>query len=104
MICSSIIKYDISFKSLSTFTERIRKFQILNQQIFACLNKYLCHTTIDEIPVEQVKCLTPMTLQTIQYVHTIEVDNTNDSLSMSLHRSSMPIYQHSRLPGTTSEC
>ncbi|CAF0808663.1 unnamed protein product [Adineta steineri] len=70
--------------SLPTFTERIRKFQILNQQIFACLNKYLCHTTTDEIPVEQVKCLTPMTLQTIQ--------------------SSMPIYQHSRLPGTTSEC
>ncbi|CAF1631788.1 unnamed protein product [Adineta ricciae] len=70
--------------SLPTFTERIRKFQILNQQIFACLNKYLCHTTTDEIPVEQVKCLTPMTLQTIQ--------------------SSMPIYQHNRLPGTTSEC
>ncbi|CAF4895272.1 unnamed protein product, partial [Rotaria sp. Silwood1] len=70
--------------SLPTFTERIRKFQILNQQIFACLNKYLCHTTTDEIPVEQVKCLTPMTLQTIQ--------------------SSIPIYQHNRLPGTTSEC
>jgi cytoplasmic FMR1 interacting protein len=58
-------------KSLPTFTERIRKFQILNQQIFACLNKYLCHTTTDEIPVEQVKCLTPMTLQTIQYVNEI---------------------------------
>ncbi|CAF4339788.1 unnamed protein product [Rotaria magnacalcarata] len=70
--------------SLPTFTERIRKFQILNQQIFACLNKYLCHTTTDEIPVERVKCLTPMTLQTIQ--------------------SSIPIYQHNRLPGTTSEC
>ena len=59
------------FKSLPTFTERIRKFQILNQQIFACLNKYLCHTTTDEIPVEQVKCLTPMTLQTIQYVEIV---------------------------------
>jgi len=55
-------------KSLPTFTERIRKFQILNQQIFACLNKYLCHTTTDEIPSEQIKCLTPMTLQTIQFV------------------------------------
>ncbi len=27
--------------------------------------------TTDEIPVEQVKCLTPMTLQTIQYVNKI---------------------------------
>ncbi len=66
-----MILFVYEIKSLPTFTERIRKFQILNQQIFACLNKYLCHTTTDEIPVEQVKCLTPMTLQTIQYVEWI---------------------------------
>ncbi|CAF1134865.1 unnamed protein product [Didymodactylos carnosus] len=69
--------------SLPAFTERIRKFQILNQQIFACLNKYLCHTSLDEIPVDQIKCLTPMTLQTIQ--------------------ASVPIYQQRTGPAT-SEC
>lgn len=39
--------------------ERIRKFQILNGQIFAVLNKYLKPNDCDNVPLEQVRCFPP---------------------------------------------
>jgi len=39
--------------------DRIRKFQILNNQIFAVLNKYLKSGDSDGLPVEHVRCFQP---------------------------------------------
>jgi len=39
--------------------DRIRKFQILNNQIFAVLNKYLRMNDSDNMPVEHVRCFPP---------------------------------------------
>ena len=41
--------------------DRIRRFQVLNTQIFATLNKYLHTSTADaeNMPVEHVRCFQP---------------------------------------------
>ncbi|XP_052277859.1 cytoplasmic FMR1-interacting protein-like isoform X1 [Dreissena polymorpha] len=44
---------------LKKMVDRIRKFQILNNQIFAVLNKYLKTGDSDGLPVEHVRCFQP---------------------------------------------
>ncbi|XP_053399045.1 cytoplasmic FMR1-interacting protein-like isoform X2 [Mercenaria mercenaria] len=44
---------------LKKMVDRIRKFQILNNQIFAVLNKYLKSDDRDGLPVEHVRCFQP---------------------------------------------
>ncbi|CAE1145974.1 CYFIP [Acanthosepion pharaonis] len=44
---------------LKKMVDRIRKFQILNNQIFAVLNKYLKSSDGDNTPVEHVRCYQP---------------------------------------------
>lgn len=44
---------------LKKMVERIRKFQILNGQIYAVLNKYLRPSDCDSVPLEQVRCFPP---------------------------------------------
>ncbi|XP_052793301.1 cytoplasmic FMR1-interacting protein-like isoform X3 [Mya arenaria] len=44
---------------LKKMVDRIRKFQILNSQIFATLNKYLKTGDSDGMPVEHVRCFQP---------------------------------------------
>ncbi|KAL3880811.1 hypothetical protein ACJMK2_033018 [Sinanodonta woodiana] len=44
---------------LKKMVDRIRKFQILNNQIFALLNKYLKIGENDGLPVEHVRCFQP---------------------------------------------
>ena len=44
---------------LKRMVDRIRKFQILNTQIFASLNKYLKASDADNLPVEHVRCFQP---------------------------------------------
>ena len=39
--------------------DRIRKFQILNNQIFATLNKFLKAGEANSVPVEHVRCFQP---------------------------------------------
>jgi cytoplasmic FMR1 interacting protein len=41
--------------------DRIRRFQVLNSQIYATLNKYLRTSTADaeNMPVEHVRCFQP---------------------------------------------
>ena len=39
--------------------DRIRKFQILNNQVFAVLNKYMKPSDADNLPVEHVRCFQP---------------------------------------------
>ncbi len=39
--------------------DRIRRFQVLNSQIFSMLNKYLTSASLDNNQVEQVKCFNP---------------------------------------------
>lgn len=39
--------------------DRIRRFQVLNSQIFSMLNKYLTSASLDGNQVEQVKCFNP---------------------------------------------
>jgi len=47
--------------------DRIRRFQVLNSQIFALLNKYLKinFTEGDNLPVEHVRCFQPPVHQSI---------------------------------------
>ncbi len=44
---------------LKRMVDRIRKFQILNSQIFGVLNKYLKSSDADNLPVEHVRCFQP---------------------------------------------
>jgi len=48
-----------SLQPLKKMVDRIRKFQILNNQIFAVLNKYLRINDSDSLPVEHVRCFPP---------------------------------------------
>lgn len=50
---------DIILQSLKKMVERIRKFQILNGQIFAVLSKYLKSSESDAAPMEHVRCYQP---------------------------------------------
>ena len=47
------------FQPLKRMVDRVRKFQILNNQIFAVLNKYLKPCDSDNLPVEHVRCFQP---------------------------------------------
>ena len=49
------------FKPLKRMVDRIRRFQVLNSQIFASLNKYLRTSSADSenMPVEHVRCFQP---------------------------------------------
>lgn len=44
---------------LKRMVDRIRRFQVLNSQIFAVLNKYLKTSDADSLPVEHVRCYPP---------------------------------------------
>uniref|UniRef100_A0A0B6ZWY0 Cytoplasmic FMR1-interacting protein n=1 Tax=Arion vulgaris TaxID=1028688 RepID=A0A0B6ZWY0_9EUPU len=44
---------------LKKMVDRIRKFQILNNQIFSVLNKYLRTNDSDSMPTEHVRCFPP---------------------------------------------
>lgn len=39
--------------------DRVRRFQVLNSQIFATLNKYLKSSDTDAMSVEHVRCFPP---------------------------------------------
>ncbi|KPM03538.1 hypothetical protein QR98_0019710 [Sarcoptes scabiei] len=54
-MCNDIID-GIQIKKM---VDRIRRFQVLNSQIFSMLNKHLSSATIDSNMVEQVKCFNP---------------------------------------------
>ena len=49
------------FQQLKRMVDRIRRFQVLNSQIFATLNKYMRTSTADaeNMPVEHVRCFQP---------------------------------------------
>lgn len=44
---------------LKKMVDRIRKFQILNNQIFSVLNKYMKTSDAESMPVEHVRCFPP---------------------------------------------
>lgn len=44
---------------LKKMVDRIRKFQILNNQIFSVLNKYMKTSDAESLPVEHVRCFPP---------------------------------------------
>ncbi|XP_067662939.1 cytoplasmic FMR1-interacting protein-like [Haliotis asinina] len=44
---------------LKRMVDRIRKFQILNNQIFSVLNKYMKTSDTESMPVEHVRCFPP---------------------------------------------
>ncbi|XP_070552583.1 cytoplasmic FMR1-interacting protein 2-like isoform X2 [Ptychodera flava] len=50
---------------LKRFVDRVRKFQILNHQIFSILNKFLKSSDSDNLPVEQVRCYQPPIHQSV---------------------------------------
>jgi len=45
--------------NLKRMCDRIRRFQVLNSQIFAILNKFLKSGENDELSVEHVRCFPP---------------------------------------------
>ncbi|GFR33631.1 cytoplasmic FMR1-interacting protein [Trichonephila clavata] len=53
---------------LKRMVDRIRRFQVLNSQIFAILNKYLKSSDTDNLPVEHVRCFQPPVHQSIAAV------------------------------------
>ena len=61
LICTFELKYvrHLSLKHLKRMVDRIRRFQVLNSQIFAVLNKYLKSGDSDAASVEHVRCFQP---------------------------------------------
>ena len=57
--CPPTVRCVNLFQPLKKMVDRIRKFQILNNQIFAVLNKYLKSSDADNLPVEHVRCFQP---------------------------------------------
>lgn len=53
---------------LKKMVDRIRRFQVLNSQIFAILNKYLKTSDTDNLPVEHVRCFQPPIHQSLATV------------------------------------
>ncbi len=54
-----ILKSFLLVKSLQTFMNRIRKHQVLNQEIFAIINKYLKSSDPESQSVQNVRCFQP---------------------------------------------
>ncbi|XP_041358058.1 cytoplasmic FMR1-interacting protein-like isoform X2 [Gigantopelta aegis] len=50
---------DVKGIQLKKMVDRIRKFQILNNQIFSVLNKYMKTNDSESMPVEHVRCFPP---------------------------------------------
>jgi cytoplasmic FMR1 interacting protein len=75
-------------QQLKRMVDRIRRFQVLNSQIFATLNKYIRTSTSAEsenMPVEHVRCFQPPIHQSLA---SGGGGNTNpNSNSNSLYRS-----------------
>lgn len=57
-ILSSFV-FSTSLQPLKKMVDRIRKFQVLNNEIFAILNKYLKSGDGENMPVEHVRCFQP---------------------------------------------
>lgn len=55
--------------SLKRMTDRIRRFQVLNSQIFAILNKFLKSGDNDEMSVEHVRCFPPPSYASVNSNH-----------------------------------
>ena len=55
-------------QQLKRMVDRIRRFQVLNSQIFASLSKYLRTSSADSenMPVEHVRCFQPPIHQVIE--------------------------------------
>lgn len=56
---TDIINDLFSLQHLKRMVDRIRRFQVLNSQIFATLNKYLKANETDASAVEHVRCFPP---------------------------------------------
>ena len=55
----SMITFPLLPQPLKKMVDRIRKFQVLNDEIFAILNKYLKSGDGENMPVEHVRCFQP---------------------------------------------
>ena len=68
--CTNVYSYLFIFFSqqLKRMVDRIRRFQVLNSQIFASLSKYLRTSSADSenMPVEHVRCFQPPIHQVIE--------------------------------------
>ncbi|XP_033631530.1 cytoplasmic FMR1-interacting protein 1-like isoform X1 [Asterias rubens] len=56
---------DINGIPIGRLVDRIRKYQILNNQIFSVLNKYLKANESDTTPVEKIRCYQPPIHQSV---------------------------------------
>lgn len=54
-----LFSFSIFLQRLKRMVDRIRRFQVLNSQIFAVLNKYLKSGDSDATSVEHVRCFPP---------------------------------------------
>ena len=63
--------------------DRIRRFQVLNSQIFATLSKYLRTSTADSenMPVEHVRCFQPPIHQSLAGVSQGHYSRSNSTTS-----------------------
>lgn len=71
------------FQELKRMVDRIRRFQVLNSQIFATLSKYLRTSSADSesMPVEHVRCFQPPIHQSLaSQSHYASRPNWRDSI------------------------
>lgn len=56
---SALIYILFFLQPLKKMVDRIRKFQVLNNEIFGILNKYMKSGDGENMPVEHVRCFQP---------------------------------------------
>lgn len=60
----------LNLQHLKRMVDRIRRFQVLNSQIFAVLNKYLKTGENDSLSIEHVRCFPPPIHPSVATAHT----------------------------------
>lgn len=63
--------------NLKRMVDRVRRFQVLNSQIFAILNKFLKGSEVDNSSIEHVRCFPPPVHPTMSHYH--RTDHYNQS-------------------------
>lgn len=53
------LSFPVLLQPLKKMADRIRKYQILNNEVFAILNKYMKSVETDSSTVEHVRCFQP---------------------------------------------
>jgi cytoplasmic FMR1 interacting protein len=88
-------KLEFDFQHLKRMVDRIRRFQVLNSQIFAVLNKYLKASYTDgDMPIEHVRCFQPPIHKSVAQENSIPGGLPMGTMTLDRNSHSQPSQYH----------